>query len=125
MDQATKIFPDAVSFPPMAKSKLERVDRSDTLVTGRYRLVADDKVVFDVRLGDVESLLGRRYEPLPGVWCALKKDKVGPLLEVNLDVAHGRALMAAQRANRRTNKEIVPEYYIRALLMGFLGENGA
>ena len=35
------------------------------------------------------------------------------------------ALMAAQRANRRTNKEIVPEYHIRALLMGFLGENGA
>ncbi len=125
MDQATKIFPDVVSFPPVAKSKLERVDRSDTLVTGRYRLVADDKVVFDVRLGDVESLLGRRYEPLPGVWCALKKDKAGLLLEVNLDVAHGRALMAAQRANRRTNKEIVPEYYVRALLMGFLGENGA
>jgi hypothetical protein len=125
VDQATKIFPDVVSFPPMAKSKLERVDRSDVLVTGRYRLVADDKVVFDVRLGDVESLLGRRYEPLPGVWCVLKKDKAGPLLEVNLDVAHGRTLMAAQRANRRTNKEIVPEYYIRALLMGFLGENGA
>jgi len=69
--------------------------------------------------------LGRRYEPLFARFGVVKKDKAGLLLEVNLDVAHGRALMAAQRANRRTNKEIVPEYYVRALLMGFLGENGA
>lgn len=125
MEQATKIFPDLVHIPPLANAKLDRVDRSDALVTSRYRLVADDKVVFDVRLGDPDSLLGRRYEPLPGVWCVIKKDKTGLILEVNLDVAHGRALMAAQRANRRTSKEIVPEYYIRALLMGFLGEIGA
>jgi hypothetical protein len=124
MDAAVKIFPPVVDLLPMAQAKLEGVDRTDALVLGRYQLKPEDKVLFDVRLGQPESLSGRRYEPIPGVWCALRKDKAGPMLDVGLDVAHGRALMAAQRVNKRTSKEIVPDYYIRALLMGLLGEIG-
>jgi hypothetical protein len=125
MMEDVKVYPDAVSLPPFASAKLDRVDRTSDLVVGRYKIKPEDQNSFRLKLGEPDALLNRRYEPMPGLWCMLRKDKSGLWLDVGMPAAFGRAQLAAQRVNRRTNKEIVPEYHVRALLMGFLCANGA
>ena len=120
-----KVYADDVSRPPFASAKLDRVDRTPELVVGRYKIKPEDQNSFRLKLGDPDALLNRRYEPMPGLWCMLRKDKSGLWLDVGMPAAFGRAQLATQRVNRRTNKEIVPEYHVRSLLMGFLCANGA
>lgn len=63
-----KLFPAEVSVVPLATAVLNGVSRVDGHIVARYRLVPDDPLVFRVRVGSQPDLIGKRYEPLLGVW---------------------------------------------------------
>lgn len=67
-ETAIKLFPTEVSLAPLATAILGGVGRVDGHIVARYRLVPDDKLVFRVRVGSQPDLIGKKYEPVLGVW---------------------------------------------------------
>jgi hypothetical protein len=67
-DSAIKLFPAEVSLAPLATAILGGVGRVDGHLVARYRLVPDDRLVFRVRVGSQPDLIGKKYEPVLGVW---------------------------------------------------------
>lgn len=67
-ESAIKLFPTEVSLAPLATAILGGVGRVDGHIVARYRLVPDDELVFRVRIGSQPDLIGKRYEPILGVW---------------------------------------------------------
>ena len=77
-EPAIKLFPTEVSLAPLATAILSGVGRSDGHIVARYKLVPDDALVFRARVGSQPDLIGKRYEPMLGVWSRFEVTPVAP-----------------------------------------------
>lgn len=120
-------FPGPIQVGRVVKADLRRVVRNaDGSCTGRYRLEPLDMNEFGMRVGGLKGLLGRRYEPVPGVWASYVEspDSAEVELWVGLDARFGYAMRRAAMSLKLDPPAIVSEGMIRALGLGYLERSG-
>lgn len=120
-------FPGPVAVGRVATAHLRRVVRSaDATCTGRYRLEPLDMVQFGARIGGLKGMLGRRYEPVGGMWSSYVEspDSAEVELWVGLDAQFGAAMRRAALELKLDPPAIVSEGMIRALGLGYLERSG-